>query len=100
MRQSTREPITSYHAAKMVAFAQAFPNPGPNHFSYLKQHMIKGIYNSYVKQKTIEAGAQNEAQLLQVMVAASAHAMEAYSLDTGYVTNLDGLSATTKFKNR
>ena len=34
------------------------------------------------------------------MVAASAHAMEAYSLDTGYVTNLDGLSATTTFEHR
>ena len=100
LRQSAREPITVYHAAKMAAYSQAVPNPGPNHFSYLKQQMIKGIYNSYVKQKTIEAAVQNEAQLLQVMVAASAHAMEAYSLDTGYISNLDGLAATTSFEHR
>ncbi len=98
MRQGARQPITSYHSAKMVAYAQAVPNPGANNFSYLRTQMLKGIYSSYVKQRVIEAGCVNEAQLLQTMVAAAANAMEAYSLDTGVITNLDGLASTTNFE--
>ena len=99
MKQGAREPITVYHASKMVAYTQAVPNPGPNNFSYLRTQMLKGIYSNYVKQRVIEAGCANEAQLLQVMVAASANAMEAYSLDTGAISNLDGLASTTNFES-
>ena len=42
----------------------------------------------------------NEAQLLQVMVSTAANAMEAYSLDTGIISNLDGLASTTTFKTQ
>jgi len=42
---------------------------------------------------------QTEAQLLQVMVQASANALESYSLNNGVITNLDGLAATTNFEN-
>ena len=41
---------------------------------------------------------QNEAQLLQVMVSAAANAMEAYFLDTGVISSLDGLASTTTFE--
>ena len=41
---------------------------------------------------------QNEAELLQVMVSAAANAMEAYSLDTAFISNLDGLASTTTFE--
>ena len=41
---------------------------------------------------------QNEVQLLQVMASAAANAMEAYSLDTGFISNLDGLASTTTFE--
>ena len=61
----------------MVAYSQAVPNSGPNNFAYLKKEIIKGIYSQYVKQRLIEDGVQNEAQLLQVMVHAAANAMEA-----------------------
>ena len=30
-------PITTYHSAKIVTYAQAVPNPGPNNFAYLKK---------------------------------------------------------------
>lgn len=98
LRQGPREPISNYHSCKMVAYAQAVPEPNDHNFSYLRTHMLKGIYNNYVKQRVIEANVANEAQLLQVMVSASANAMEAYSLDTGAVSNLDGLASTTTFE--
>ena len=100
LRQGAREPISHYHAAKMVAYSQAVPNPGPNNFGYLKKSMIQGIYSPYIKKRVIESGCANEAQLLQVMIAASANALEMYQFDTGEVTNLDGLASTTSFETR
>ena len=82
----------------MVTFVQAVPNPGANNFAYFSTQMVKGIYSNYMKQRVIEAGVLNEAQLLQVMVSTVANAMEAYTLNTWSVSNLDGLYSTTIFK--
>ena len=77
MKQGVQQPITQYHSTKMVTFAQAIPNPGVNNFAYFCTQMVKGIYSNYMKQRVIEAGVVNEAQLLQVMVSTVANVMEA-----------------------
>lgn len=97
LKQGARQPISNYHSHKMVLYAQAVPDAANHNFSYLRTHMLKGIYNNYVKNRVIEANLNNASQLLQVMVAASANAMEAYSLDTGMVGTMDGLACTTTF---
>ena len=50
--------------------------------------MIRGIYHSYVKMKAIEAKVKDETELLQMMVAAVANALQAYTLDTGGISTL------------
>jgi hypothetical protein len=97
LKQAVREPISNYHSHKMVLYAQAVPNAANHNFSYLRTHMLKGIYSNYVKNKVIEADIENPNQLLQVMVSASANAMEAYTLDTGLIPNTDGLASTSTF---
>ena len=47
--------------------------------------------------KVIKADVENETDLLQVMVGAVANALQAYTLDMGGITNLDGLATTTNF---
>ena len=84
----------------MAAFHQVVPDMGEGQFKYLKPQMTKEIYNQYVKMKVIEAKVTDEAKLLQVMVGAVANALQVCTLDTGGITNLDGLATTTSFETQ
>ena len=48
-RQGVKMPITTYYARKVAVFRQAVPNAGDSQFWYLKQHMMKGIFNPYMR---------------------------------------------------
>ena len=74
-QQGVKMPITLYYAQKVAVFHQAVPNAGDSQFWYLRQQIVRGISNPYVRLKTIEANVKFEVDLFCVMVSAVENAM-------------------------
>ena len=93
--QEIHEPITNYYSKKLEAYHGAVLNPTHESYIYFKNQTIRGIYAPIIRQKVIEANPDNYERLIESMLKSVAKALECFKMDTGLVTNLDGLAATT-----
>ena len=60
-------------------------------FTYFKDHAIRGIYASHIRQKVIEDNVNTHEELRHSMAKHVANALEGYEMNTGAISSLDGL---------
>ena len=93
--QKIDEPITSYYSRKAETFYSIVKEPCAKSFMYFKNHTIRGIHAPYVRQKVIEDTVSTHEELRQSMAKHVATALEGHEMNTGVISSLDGLVATT-----
>ena len=64
---------------------------------YFKDHAIRGIYAPYIQQKVIEDTVSTHEELRHSMAKHVVTALEGYEMNTGAISSLNGLVATTEF---
>ena len=79
----------------MEAFHATVRNPSTESFMYFKNQTIRGIYSAYIRQKVLESTPDGYESLRASMLKHVAIGLEGFRMDTGYVTSMDGLCATT-----
>ena len=94
-KQAINEPISDYINDKIALFHSAEPAAGQHNFPYLRSHILKGIYCSWVKAEVIRIDPKDEQAISNAAARAVGQAREAYELGAGIVPNLDGLASTT-----
>ena len=94
-KQAVREPMVEYISKKIALYHASDPRMGNRDCIYLRQHMLKGIYSSFLKGEVIHAAPADEQALTTALMTAVGQGQEAYKIGPGFVTSLDGLASMT-----
>ena len=93
--QQAEEPISDYLSDKLALYYSAEPVFANRNFTYLRSHILKGIYAKWIQTQVILANPLTEDALTEACMTAVGQAREAYHLGTGVVGSLDGIASTT-----
>ena len=92
-KQSVREPMGEYVSEKIALYHASEPVVRNRNYVYLCQHVLRGVYSSFVKSEVLRAAPENEQTLTTALMTAVGQGREAYEIGAGVVTNLDGLAS-------
>ena len=100
IKQGIHEPITHYYLRKTDAFYLAVQGACDEMFMYCKEHVTRGIFAPYVRQRVIEDTISTYEELKHSMEKHVTNALWGYEMKTGAICSLEGLGTIADLGNR